>query len=83
MVFKRIVKIIPSVELSLTNDSRSRIVVSQYLYSANVSTFKPVVESCIKELQTNLDHFMKVEERNPGTKGDISVHLLVEYTPRK
>lgn len=80
MVFRSVAKIVPSVELSITNGLTCKTTVSLYKNIPS-SHFKPVTELCLKEVQTNLDHFMKVEEKFPEKKGMISVYLSVEFTP--
>jgi hypothetical protein len=81
MLFRNFSKITPSVELSLKNDLSCKTTVSLFKDSIHSSHFKVVSNSCITELQTNLDNFMKVEEKYPEKKGRISVYLSVEYTP--
>lgn len=80
MVFRHLTKVTPTVELSRTNNLKSRIQVT--LYKDIVSKdFRPLVDTCAKELQTNVDHFMKVEEIFPDRKGRMSVYISVEFEP--
>lgn len=81
MVFRHLTKITPTVELCRSNNQTSKITV--YLYKdISSNAFKPVTELCIQELQTNINHFMKIEELFPDRKGEISIYLSVSFNPK-
>ncbi len=74
---------VPKVELTLTNEQASKLQISAYESKVRPESFKTILSACIAEIDKHSIGFMNVDENYiPETRGDVSVYISIEYTPR-
>lgn len=74
----------PEVCITVSNKNECKLKVHMYQLNVDFKEFKPSVDMCLNEIQTNLSEISQnIEKQTETTKGNVSIYLNVEFNPVK